>query len=127
VSKISTELFAPGAKAAGGKLKLFSPMRLVTYDAGAGPHAGILHGERVHGAWPGDVAALLRGSGIDDLDADDDGVALSDVRLLAPILTPSKIVCLGLNYRSHAEEAGMEAPKTTTAWRFRTSGCWHPS
>jgi 2-keto-4-pentenoate hydratase/2-oxohepta-3-ene-1,7-dioic acid hydratase in catechol pathway len=41
-------------------------------------------------------------------------VALSDVRLLAPILTPSKIVCLGLNYRSHAEEAGMEAPKTPT-------------
>jgi 2-keto-4-pentenoate hydratase/2-oxohepta-3-ene-1,7-dioic acid hydratase in catechol pathway len=114
VSKICAELFALGAKVAGAKLKLFSPMRLVTYDAGAGPRAGILLGERVHGAWPGDVAALLRGPGIEALDGAADGVPLADVQLLPPILTPSKIVCLGLNYRSHAEEAGMEAPETPT-------------
>ena len=44
--------------------------------------------------------------------------------ILAPaVARPSKIVCIGLNYASHAEEAGMEAPsepvvffKATTAW-----------
>jgi 2-keto-4-pentenoate hydratase/2-oxohepta-3-ene-1,7-dioic acid hydratase in catechol pathway len=34
---------------------------------------------------------------------------LSAVKLLAPSL-PSKIVCLGLNYRSHAEETGLPIP-----------------
>ena len=32
-----------------------------------------------------------------------------NVKLLAPC-TPSKIVCLGLNYRSHAEETGLPIP-----------------
>ena len=34
---------------------------------------------------------------------------ISEVRLLAPCL-PSKIVCVGLNYRSHAEETGLPMP-----------------
>ena len=89
-------------------------MRLVTYDAGTGPRAGIIRNERVHGAWEGDLAALLRGPGIAALDGDDEGVPVADVRLLPPVLTPGKIVCLGLNYRSHAEEAGQQAPETPT-------------
>jgi len=32
------------------------------------------------------------------------------VRLGAPICRPSKIVCIGLNFRDHAEESGMEIP-----------------
>jgi len=89
-------------------------MRLVTYDAGAGPRAGILRSERVLGAWEGDLAALLRGPGIDALEDGGDGLAMDEVNLLPPVLTPSKVVCLGLNYRSHAEEAGMEPPATPT-------------
>ena len=96
------------------KLKLRRAMRLVTYDAGSGPRAGILRNERVFGAWEGDLAALLRGPGIDALEEDGDGVPLDQVRLLSPVLTPGKIVCLGLNYRSHADEAGMEPPETPT-------------
>jgi acylpyruvate hydrolase len=38
-------------------------------------------------------------------------VALADVRLNAPVLDPQKIVCIGLNYRDHAEETGQELPK----------------
>jgi 2,4-diketo-3-deoxy-L-fuconate hydrolase len=34
-----------------------------------------------------------------------------EVRLGAPICRPSKIVCIGLNFRDHAEESGMEIPK----------------
>jgi 2,4-didehydro-3-deoxy-L-rhamnonate hydrolase len=33
------------------------------------------------------------------------------VRLGPPISRPSKIVCIGLNFRDHAKESGMEVPK----------------
>jgi 2,4-didehydro-3-deoxy-L-rhamnonate hydrolase len=33
------------------------------------------------------------------------------VRMGPPICRPSKIVCIGLNFRDHAEESGMEIPK----------------
>jgi acylpyruvate hydrolase len=36
--------------------------------------------------------------------------ALHDVSLLPPVLHPDKIICLGLNYRDHATEAGMSVP-----------------
>ncbi|MBQ2764885.1 MAG: fumarylacetoacetate hydrolase family protein [Firmicutes bacterium] len=38
------------------------------------------------------------------------GYALNEVRLLSPVM-PSKAICLGLNYRTHAEELGYEIPK----------------
>jgi 2-keto-4-pentenoate hydratase/2-oxohepta-3-ene-1,7-dioic acid hydratase in catechol pathway len=31
-------------------------------------------------------------------------------RLLAPIPSPGKVICIGLNYRDHAAESGMEPP-----------------
>ncbi len=34
-----------------------------------------------------------------------------DVTLLAPVPSPPKIICLGLNYRDHAEEQGAKIPK----------------
>jgi len=40
---------------------------------------------------------------------DDSVYNLNDVRLLAPCL-PSKIVCIGLNYRKHAEEVKLPIP-----------------
>ena len=50
-------------------------------------------------------------------------VQAAEVRLAPSVARPSKIVCIGLNYAKHAEEAGMEAPgepvvffKATTAW-----------
>lgn len=36
-------------------------------------------------------------------------VALADVRLLAPVV-PRKLICVGLNYRLHAEESNMAIP-----------------
>jgi 2-keto-4-pentenoate hydratase/2-oxohepta-3-ene-1,7-dioic acid hydratase in catechol pathway len=35
----------------------------------------------------------------------------ASARLGAPICRPSKIVCIGLNFRDHAAESGMEIPK----------------
>ncbi|MBS7287761.1 MAG: fumarylacetoacetate hydrolase family protein [Candidatus Freyarchaeota archaeon] len=36
---------------------------------------------------------------------------LADVKLMAPVPRPGKIICLGLNYSDHAEEAGMSPPE----------------
>lgn len=36
--------------------------------------------------------------------------SLAEVRLLPPVRQPEKIICLGLNYRDHAREAGMPIP-----------------
>ena len=36
---------------------------------------------------------------------------LADVRLLAPVIPRSKVVCVGRNYKAHAEELGNEVPK----------------
>lgn len=36
----------------------------------------------------------------------------SEVTICAPVPRPSKIICIGLNYRDHAEESGMAIPKS---------------
>ncbi len=97
-------------------------MRLLTYDDDSGPQAGVQLAEEIvpvsalhtHG---GSVRGLLHALDADELaelgrrahDADA-RIAISAVRLLAPIPDPEKIVCLGLNYRDHAAEAGQEIP-----------------
>lgn len=35
----------------------------------------------------------------------------ADVRLVAPVPRPGKVICIGLNYRDHAEESGMAIPE----------------
>ena len=37
--------------------------------------------------------------------------ALADVSLCAPVLRPPKILAIGLNYKDHIEETGLETPK----------------
>jgi 2-keto-4-pentenoate hydratase/2-oxohepta-3-ene-1,7-dioic acid hydratase in catechol pathway len=47
---------------------------------------------------------------------------LADVQLLAPIPRPSKLICVGLNYRDHAEETGAQIPKVPTIFnKFSTA------
>lgn len=97
-------------------------MRLVRYTHGGGPQWGVREGDEVHalsGAPGGepdleDVAnesyrttvrrAVERGT----LPA----VPAGEVSLLAPVPRPGKIVCVGLNYRDHAEEQNEEPPET---------------
>jgi len=46
---------------------------------------------------------------------DDAGaLSLDQLELTAPITDPEKIVCIGLNYRSHAQEAGLDPPTSPT-------------
>jgi 2-keto-4-pentenoate hydratase/2-oxohepta-3-ene-1,7-dioic acid hydratase in catechol pathway len=47
---------------------------------------------------------------------------LSSVRLRAPIPQPRKLICVGLNYRDHAEETGAEIPDVPTIFnKFATA------
>ena len=99
-------------------------MRLVTYDAGEGARAGELRDETVFDLWghgepireeDRTLSALLRGGLLGEVEAaPGDGIPIESVTLLPPIGDPDKIVCIGLNYRSHAAEAGIDAPDQPT-------------
>jgi 2-keto-4-pentenoate hydratase/2-oxohepta-3-ene-1,7-dioic acid hydratase in catechol pathway len=53
-------------------------------------------------------------------------IPLSSVRFLQPITDPEKILCVGVNYRKHAEEAGMAVPKYPSIFsRFPGSQVGH--
>jgi 2-keto-4-pentenoate hydratase/2-oxohepta-3-ene-1,7-dioic acid hydratase in catechol pathway len=99
-------------------------MRLVSFDDGTGPRAGVLTGGEIaviaHPART--VRGLLGGldaAGVAELGeraiAAGERVGAADVRLLAPVPDPEKIICLGLNYRDHAAESGQEIP-TSPMW-----------
>ncbi|WP_442922613.1 fumarylacetoacetate hydrolase family protein, partial [Microbacterium sp. Leaf351] len=45
-----------------------------------------------------------RGGGLERID-------LTGARIGAPVATPGKVVCIGLNYRDHAEETGAAIPQ----------------
>jgi acylpyruvate hydrolase len=95
-------------------------MRLVTFDAGDGPRAGVLEGDTVFDAWAllgeprrGGLRELLADGRVDELrsrlgDTGAPSHPLGWVRLLVPIPDPGKIVCIGLNYRKHAVEVGAD-------------------
>jgi len=105
-------------------------VRLVTYDAGGGPRAGALRdgavidlwGELASGppeGWPPSVRALLAHGLVEEAagvasDAVVAALSASDVQLLPPVPDPGKLIGIGLNYRSHAEEAGLDPPATPT-------------
>jgi 2-keto-4-pentenoate hydratase/2-oxohepta-3-ene-1,7-dioic acid hydratase in catechol pathway len=47
---------------------------------------------------------------------------LDGVELLAPVPDPDKLICIGLNYRAHASEAGLEPPESPTFFaKFRNA------
>jgi 2-keto-4-pentenoate hydratase/2-oxohepta-3-ene-1,7-dioic acid hydratase in catechol pathway len=84
-------------------------MRLVRFSApdtvglGSDPQFGVLNDQ--------DQILVLRGdplfSGIVPTETK---VALADVRLLAPVIPRSKVVCVGKNYADHAKEMDSEVP-----------------
>jgi 2-keto-4-pentenoate hydratase/2-oxohepta-3-ene-1,7-dioic acid hydratase in catechol pathway len=108
-------------------------MRFVTYELHRGPRAGVLRDDGVVDLWDAlggeppegaTVGALLRHRGVQAAE----GVggpavaALEEVALLPPVTDPEKIICIGLNYRSHAEEAGIDLPETPTFFsKFRNA------
>jgi 2-keto-4-pentenoate hydratase/2-oxohepta-3-ene-1,7-dioic acid hydratase in catechol pathway len=77
-------------------------MRLVSFDGGFGR----VEGDLVVPMGP-DLVAHLRTGEV----TEGPTVPLGDVRLLAPVPHPDKVVCVGLNYRDHAAESGLPLPE----------------
>ncbi len=63
------------------------------------------------------------------LDANSDNCpkVSADTRLGTPFCRPSKLVCIGLNYAKHAEEAGMQIPKEPVLFFKATSAIVGPN
>jgi 2-keto-4-pentenoate hydratase/2-oxohepta-3-ene-1,7-dioic acid hydratase in catechol pathway len=109
-------------------------MRLVSFQANGHPRAALLRDGCLYDIW-GDasrgarttdktVEAILEGGLLDEIEPveDDDGVPVEGVELLPPLTRPGKILCIGLNYRAHAEEQGKEPPETPTFFaKFRNA------
>jgi 2-keto-4-pentenoate hydratase/2-oxohepta-3-ene-1,7-dioic acid hydratase in catechol pathway len=111
-------------------------MRLCSFASDGGPRAGAITRRGVVDLWqalgeaegalrplatpahPSGLRSLLvvhEGPRIEDAVANADPFApLEEVDLLPPITDPPKIVCIGLNYRAHAAEAGLEPPSVPT-------------
>ncbi len=111
-------------------------MKLVTYASESGPRAGVMTAGGALDAWsllgePGraGLRELIAEERLDELAAaaastTDTPVAVGEggADLLAPIPDPDKIICIGLNYRAHAEETGQEIPKAPTIFgKYRNS------
>jgi 2-keto-4-pentenoate hydratase/2-oxohepta-3-ene-1,7-dioic acid hydratase in catechol pathway len=101
-------------------------VRLATYELDGAAECGIVLADRIV-PLPGETVKGILERGPEHwpevaAQASDEGIALDDVRLLAPIPDPDKILCIGLNYRDHAEETGMAAPAVPIVFaKFRNS------
>lgn len=91
-------------------------MKLVTFDAGAGPQTGVVVEDSV-------IATGFSGAMVDLIaqwDTEKQRVEnairrgerrpLSAVRLRAPVQRPGKIFAIGLNYADHIAESGVDTP-----------------
>jgi 2-keto-4-pentenoate hydratase/2-oxohepta-3-ene-1,7-dioic acid hydratase in catechol pathway len=104
-------------------------MRLVTYRFDRGPRAGLLSDDSVLDVWDAlggegsTVRQLLASGRIEDAAGiSGEPVPLEQVELLPPVPDPEKIICIGLNYRAHAAEAGIEPPGAPTFFaKFRNA------
>jgi 2-keto-4-pentenoate hydratase/2-oxohepta-3-ene-1,7-dioic acid hydratase in catechol pathway len=85
-------------------------MRIVRFTPPAGsalgtdPHFGVLEDETTIRA----IASDPLYAGVHKLETT---VLLKDVRLLAPVIPRSKVVCIGKNYADHAAEMGSDVPE----------------
>lgn len=92
-------------------------MKLGLFDGGRGPETGLIEGDTIYptGISGGMVGLIERWPQLRDLilakRADEPGLPLASVRLLAPISRPGKIFAIGLNYADHIAESGMGTPQ----------------
>jgi 2-keto-4-pentenoate hydratase/2-oxohepta-3-ene-1,7-dioic acid hydratase in catechol pathway len=96
-------------------------VRIVSYSSSGGLRAGVLRDDHVVDV--GDsVRGLLEAGELPAAPPDGKSLPIEDVELAVPIPDPDKIICIGLNYRSHAAEAGIEPPEVPTFFaKFRNA------
>ncbi len=98
-------------------------MKLATFSHGGSTRIGVVVGDEIvdlAAAAPGlptEMKAFLAAgeqalaTARSAAKSGDARLPLTDVKLEAPILAPPKFIGIGLNYRDHAAESGMDAPK----------------
>ena len=103
-------------------------MRVVTYRSSRGERAGLQRDDGIIdaadalGLETASVRELIASGRLAELDGAGGEPAAGEIELLPPVPDPDKIVCLGLNYRSHAAEAGLEPPDSPTFFaKFRNA------
>lgn len=110
-------------------------MKLVTYKPkGAGAQLGVLVDGKVinlaeasGGQLPNDMRSFIElGEAAVKLAKEiagskADGVPLGDVKIMAPISNPSKLIAIGLNYMDHVRETGSKVPQIATMFTKYTS------
>src|SRR5215468_8507582 len=106
-------------------------MRLVTYrdqgreGAGVQTPEGVIDAAPVLGVESIGVRELIAAGRVEELARGLEGGGpdpFPDPELLPPLPDPDKIVCIGLNYRSHAAEAGIDPPEQPTFFaKFRNA------
>jgi 2-keto-4-pentenoate hydratase/2-oxohepta-3-ene-1,7-dioic acid hydratase in catechol pathway len=111
-------------------------MKLIRFGSAGAERPGVLRaGKRIDvSGFGGDYdEAFFGGDGLARLaqwvarEGDRAPVVGDDVRLGAPIARPSKIVCIGLNYRDHAIESGMAVPSEPVVFLKATSAIVGPN
>ena len=109
-------------------------MYVVSYRSGSHLRAGVVQGDELVdaekcGDYPASVREILAAGRFEGLLADAKKAfgkggahALDSVKLGPPVPDPDKIICLGLNYKAHAEEAGLKLPPAPILFpKFRNS------
>jgi 2-keto-4-pentenoate hydratase/2-oxohepta-3-ene-1,7-dioic acid hydratase in catechol pathway len=96
-------------------------MKLASYIANGKPSFGVVAGDGVVtmndklGGRYGTLRDAIAGGAIDEMKRLANGAApdqtLAGLKFLPVIPNPEKILCVGINYKSHAAEQGHEAPK----------------
>jgi 2-keto-4-pentenoate hydratase/2-oxohepta-3-ene-1,7-dioic acid hydratase in catechol pathway len=98
-------------------------MKLISFEffSERKPHAGLLLDDAIIDLTPigasDAIMAVAAGADALRLATEAPGTSLISpdaVRLLAPLPKPTRIFCVGLNYRDHAVESKMEIPKVPT-------------
>ena len=92
-------------------------MKLCTFTQGGKTRTGIVVGDTVvETGVPGTMIDLIRDwevlkPGLEAKAATGAGIAISEVRLEAPVQRPGKIFAIGLNYADHIAESGLGTPE----------------
>ena len=115
-------------------------MKLCTFEYETKRHAGLLQDDkalaveeinnRAGTSIPTELLRLIEADAIDELREASAGVdadlPLSEVRLCLPYPVPPKIWCIGLNYKSHAEDLDETQPEEPGSFMKPTSSLFEP-
>ena len=85
-------------------------MRIARFSVDDEPRYGVVESNDPDGL-DGTVAVLDSDPLYRPVQLTGERIPLADIRLLAPVIPRSKVVCVGRNYAAHAAELGNEVPK----------------